>query len=404
MTDSPQTRPAILCISTYEKGQSFLREAAHLGLEVIFLTVDKLREADWPWEAISWFETMPEGQTPEQVLRRIARIARERKIERVVPLDEFDLESAALIREHMRLPGMGQSPTRFFRDKLAMRQAAHAGGVPVPEFTGVFNAGEIHSFFRETEGPWLLKPRTNASAIGIVRIDGEDQLWRTLDELGDEQTNYLLERFIPGDIFHVEGITAAGEVLFAAPFRYGQPPIETMHSGGVFSTRSLDPASAEARSLTAMHTEVLRALGLRDGVSHTEFIRSHADGSFLFLETAARVGGAYIAEVVEFARGLNPWVEWARIEAAAIRGERYRLPELHPGFAGSVICLAKQQQPDLAAYRDPEVVWRLRKPHHAGLIVRSESAERVEQLVSAYAQRFSGDFCAVLPAPAKPTS
>lgn len=177
-----------------------------------------------------------------------------------------------------------------------------------------------------------------------------------------------------------------------------------MHSGGVFSTRALAPESPEAIAIRALHSRVLQALGMRNGVSHTEFIRSHTDGSFLFLETAARVGGAYIAEVVEFAYGVNPWVEWARLVCAPLLGRTYDLPPLRSEAAGSVICLARQNQPDLTAYTDPEIVYRLHKAHHAGLIVRSPDHTRIEQILDGYARRFLCDFCAVMPAPDKPTS
>lgn len=70
------------------------------------------------------------------------------------------------------------------------------------------------------------------------------------------------------------------------------------------------------------------------GVTHTEFIKSAEDGRFYFLESAARVGGAYIAEVVEAATGLNPWVEWARIEVAAMRGDAYAPAVSKGNFAG----------------------------------------------------------------------
>ena len=208
----------------------------------------------------------------------------------------------------------------------------------------------------------------------------------------------------PGDIFHCEGVTWHGKVLFRAPFRYGQPPMQTMHEGGVFSTRALDPASADARAIRRLHDEVIGALRLNSGVTHSEFIRAHADGRFYFLETAARVGGAYIAEGVEFANGINPWVEWARLEFAAMTGAEYTLPKLHDFYAGSVISLARQEHPDTGAYNDPEVVLRLHKHHHAGVIVRAKTPGRVEELVDGYALRFRDDFCAVLPAPDKPTS
>ena len=209
---------------------------------------------------------------------------------------------------------------------------------------------------------------------------------------------------MPGEIFHCEGVTAEGEVRFALPFQYGQPPMQTMHEGGVFTTRTLERDSAEAKALIAMHGEILRALGLRSGVTHTEFIRATEDGSFYFLETAARVGGAYIADAVEFATGLNPWVEWARLEWAALTGEAYVLPELREEYAGSVISLERKELQDTSEYADGEILQQKHKPHHAGILLRSESAKRVQELVEGYSRKFLEDFCAVMPVPDKPTS
>ena len=177
-----------------------------------------------------------------------------------------------------------------------------------------------------------------------------------------------------------------------------------MHSGGIFSTRALDRSSAEAAALLDIHAATLHALGMTAGVTHSEFIRSHADGRFYFLETAARVGGAYIADVIEHASGLNPWVEWARIEVALARGEVYSLPPIRLDYAGSLISLARQEWPDTSAYTDPEIVYRLHKLHHAGLILRSPDPTRIESLLSTYTTRFLTDFYARLDAPEKPTS
>jgi hypothetical protein len=400
----PQRKPTILCITTYEKGQLFLQELARLGCDVVLLTVDKLKDADWPRESLSKLITMPEDMTPGQVLNTVSYMARGIRFDRVVALDEFDLEVAALVREHMRLPGMGESATRFFRDKLAMRVRAQQHGVPVPEFTSVFNYDDLRSFLGSVPGPWLLKPRTNASAIGIRKFEAPDQIWPILDALGDLQSHYVLERFVPGEIFHVEGITWEGKVLFGAPYKYGKPPMQTMHQGGVFSTRALPKDSSDARQLHAIHLQLIEALGLSYGVTHSEFIKSEADGSFYFLETAARVGGAYIADVVEFAAGINPWVEWARLEVAALFGRQYALPAVKPLYAGSVICLARQERPDLSSFDAPEIVRRLEKHHHAGLVVRADSAERVQALVAEYSERFLEEFCAVEPPPDKPTA
>lgn len=399
-----ELRPSIFCISTYEKGQEFLRTCAAAGCEVRLLTVDRLRDADWPKDILTEFLTMPEDMTPEQVLNTISYLARERRIDRIVPLDEFDLEVAAQMREHMRLPGLGETVTRHFRDKLAMRTVARAAGIAVPEFTRVFLYDDLRAFMRNVPGPWLLKPRTNASAIGIKPISKPEKLWPILDTLGDLQSHYVLERFIPGDVFHAEGITWAGDLLFSQPFQYSKPPIETMHQGGIFSTRTLPVNSADARAIEKVHAPLLKALGLNAGVTHTEFIKSAVDGKYYFLETAARVGGAYIAETLEFATGINPWREWARIEVALARGTEYRLPPTKRAFAGSVISLARQQEPDLSGYTDPEIALKLHKAHHAGVILHSESEPRLKALLESYIGRFLVDFNAVLAAPEKPTA
>ncbi len=394
----------LLVISTYEKGQAFLREAARLGCRVTLLTVHKLGNADWPRDILAHFETMPEGLPPEAVLPYVTRLATHRRFQRVVPLDEFDLDTAALVREHLRLPGMSRSATRPFRDKLAMRGAAQAAGVAVPAFSGVANHDDLWAFLSGTEGPWMLKPRESASAIGIQKFSDPNAVWPLLERLGDAGSHHLVECFVPGEIFHVEGISWGGELLFSLPQKYGQPPFETMHTGGIFSTRTLEREGEDAQALRAIHADVLQALGMRSGPTHSEFIKAHADGRFYFLETAARVGGAYIAEVVEAASGLNPWVEWARIEVAQMRGEAYSASPAREEYAGSVICLARQEWPDLQAYDDPEVSYRLNKHHHAGLILRANTAARVEALTGEYSRRFYQDFYARLDAPEKPTA
>jgi hypothetical protein len=165
----------------------------------------------------------------------------------------------------------------------------------------------------------------------------------------------------------------------------------------VFITRSLDRESDESKSLVEFNKRVLKAMGLVRGATHSEYIKAHSDGQLYFLENAARVGGANIAECVEYATAANLWREWARIEIANLRGETYQLPQTHSGYAGIINCLARQEWPDLSDYNDPEVVWWLSKKYHAGLIVSSPDAARVESLLKSYAERFAHDFLAVMP-------
>lgn len=395
----------ILCLASYYKGDAFIRAAKQQGCRVLLLTVSKLRDfAGWPRDSIDAIHHIPDMYHQPALNVAVSKLMRHEWIDRVVALDDFDVEYAAGLREHLRLPGLDASTVRFFRDKLAMRTQAQRSGLRVPGFTGVFNHDQAAAFMRDTPGPWLLKPRSEASATGIRKIQQPAQLWPELDHLGDRRSFFLLERFIPGDIFHVDAITRNGEVIFAEAHGYSAPPMAVMHEGGLFSTRTLPRSSGDAQALLAFNRELIKAFTLHNGVTHTEFIKGKADGAFYFLETAARVGGANIAELVELATGLNLWAEWAKLEVAQARGESYQLPSaLRQDYAGSLITLAKQEKPNLTAYNDPEVAWRLTEPYHAGLILKADNPERVKELLDAYHPRFYQDFHAKLPVPDKPT-
>lgn len=400
----PDISQRILCISSYEKGQDFLRQCAELGVKPTLLTVEKLRRADWPQEAIEDLATMPEGLSLEQILNTVSWMARGRKFDRVVALDEFDQETAAQVREHMRLPGMNISTANCYRDKLAMRTMAREKGFVVPEFCGVFNYDDLRAYMANVPAPWLLKPRAEASALGIRRIDDSEQFWRALDELGDLQSRYVLERFVPGDIFHVDSIVSEGHVVFAVAHQYGKPPMQVMHEGGVFTTRTVDRKSDDWAALIDLNARLAPAFGMRHGVTHAEYIKAHADGQFYFLEIAARVGGAFIADLVETATDINLWREWAKIEVAQLLGEKYVVPQTRADYAGSVLCLAQTAEPDTSAFEAPEIVFRMKKHHHAGLIVKSHDPERVKALLEEYSRTFAELFLAKMPPPAKPTA
>ena len=403
-TNSNTSQPLIFCLSTYVKGQAFMRECARLGCRVELLTLEKHREADWPRDILAAIHTMPEDMAAWQVINTVTYLARSRKISRIVALDEFDMETAATLREHMRLPGLSESATRFFRDKLSMRMRAREAGMLVPEFTGIFHHDDVRHWMQQTPSPWMLKPRTDASAIGIRKLHSSDELWPLLDELGDRQSHHLLEQFVAGDIFHADGVVWNSRTLAAPVHQYGKPPFQLMHHGGVFTTRTVDRSSVPAQEIPQLHEKLIQALGLPSGVTHTEWIRSASDDHFYFLEAAARVGGAFIADVIEHAYGFSPWMEWARIEVALARGEQYALPKLGTAYAGSILCLARDAVPVTGHYDAPEIVHRMQKHHHAGLIVRSSDPARVEALTEEYARRFAEDFLAIAPAPAKATA
>ncbi|MGA2855791.1 MAG: ATP-grasp domain-containing protein [Candidatus Sulfotelmatobacter sp.] len=391
-----------LCITTYEKGQEFMRECKRQGCRVILLTAEKLRDADWPRESLHDTFYLPSEIPLADIVKAVTHLARTRKLDRIVALDEYDMETAATLREHLRIPGMGLTTMRYFRDKLAMRMRALDRHVRVPDFVPVVNHDDIRYYLEHVPGPWVLKPRQEASAIGIRKIQVAEELWPLLEQLGDRQSSFLLEKFVPGEVYHVDSVVSENEVVFANVSKYGKPPMNVAH-GGVFTTFTVLRGDDADRGLRAINHDLIAALGLVRGVAHAEFIQAHADGHFYFLECAARVGGAYINEMVEAATGINLWREWARIEIAG-GDSSYKLPPAREEYAGVILSLARQEDPDTSGYNDPEVCLRIRRHHHAGLVLRSADPERIPALLADYARRFAEEFLAVEPPRDKPTA
>jgi hypothetical protein len=387
----------LLCIATYRKGDEFLKECDRQGCRVLLLTEEKLKDSDWPRDAIDAFYFVRRGMPDEDIRKGAAFLARTEQIDRIVALDDFDVEMAAMLREYLLVSGMGETTARAFRDKLAMRSRARAAGIPCPDFVHTANNHAVTEWTTAVPAPWVLKPRGQAAAIGIRKLESVDEIWPTLEGLGDARADYVLEQFVPGDVFHVDSLVFNRQVVFTVASAYGSPPMTVAHEGGIFVTRTLRGDDPLGQMLTAASARVLDAFGLLRGVSHTEFIRGR-DGMLYFLETSARVGGAFIVDVVEAATEVNLWREWAKIEIAGEHGS-YTLNAPRMRSAGIVLSLARQEQPDMEAYDDAEIIRRIRKSHHAGVIVASEDERRVRELLESYVTRFYQDFHASAPPP-----
>jgi len=378
-----------------------MRECKDLGCHVILITKEKMLKEDWPHDSLDDLIAVPNDAGVTLFIDLVTFISQQTKPDLIIALEEFDVMTAALIREHLCLPGMSSSTAKTFRDKFRMAGTARAAKVDVPEFVPLINPEDVRDFMERVPPPWIIKPRSDVSAIGIRKVEESEQVWRAIDELNQREnlheraSYYLLAQFISGEVYHVDSVVGDGRVLFAGANRYGRPPLEVAHQGGTYISRTIAHRSEDERKLFEINRKLVKAFGLQRGAAHAEFIKSDADGKFYFLEMASRVGGAYIAEVLEAASGLNLWREWARIEVEGTKTTK--LKPARNEYAGIVLSLAKQEYPDTDSYNDPEIVYRVKKLHHAGLIVRSKKLDRVEELLNQYAGRFVDDFVAVVP-------
>lgn len=392
----------IVCIASENKGTEFLEEAHNAGWYISLVTRKNLLEQDWNWAMIDDVKTVePDAGTMDYV-RAITNIAGSRAIDRVVGLDEFDVLTAAMTREHLNLPGMSRSHAIRFRDKLTMRNIAYQAGIPCPEFIPTFNQDQINEYLNTIPAPWIVKPRHEVSAFGIRKCETADEVWKVLTDLDnlnnwrDHPSQFLIERFVEGKVFHVDSVVEGGKVVASGVSQYGTTPFKVSHYGGVFTSSIVPYRVKERKELETLNRALLMAFKYDRGVTHAEFLQCEETGEFFLLEVACRVGGAYIANVLEQACGFNLWREWAKLETAT-EEKPYKLPKLRKDFAGIALALAKVDQPDTSNYMDEEIVYKVEKPKHVGLIFRSENQKRIDELLSIYTDRITEDFLAVAP-------
>ncbi len=398
----------IVCISCYYKGYDFMDEMKKLGNKIILIASESTKGKNWPWHAIDEVyymqETEPSVWNLDHLIQGFAYLSKSTKIDAVVALDDYDVEKAALLRETFRISGMGQTTHRYFRDKLAMRQMAKDSDIAVPKYSAIFNDEIVNDFADKVSAPWVLKPRSEASSAGIIKIHTKEQLLLEIEKLGEKRHLFLLENFKPGDVFHVDSLVFNNEIVFVSASKYLAPPMEVSHEGGVFRSKTLARYSEEFKALEKANHKVLTSFGLKYGATHTEFIRGKEDGIWYFLETSSRVGGANITDLVEASSGINLWREWAKIENALLNNLSYEVAKPTGFFAGLIISLAKSKEPDYKEFEKPEVVKFLPLDYHIGILYKSDDAHKIQELLDDAAIKITENFLSIMPPRTKPTS
>ncbi len=377
--------PTILGLASEFKGAEFIKECHRQGCRIIILAREAFKDHPWPHECIDQFHTMPDLRIQPDLTNAVCYLMRHQKIDRIVALDDFDVEHAGDLREHLRMPGMGHSQARLFRDKLAMRSQAQLAGIPEPDFCGVVNHNDLYQFMTRHNPPWIFKPRTLAGSEGIMKFSEQQDLWHKLEQLGDQQSQFLLEQFLPGQVFHVDALSWRGEVVFALASRYGEPPLAMLQGQGLFSTSTLDQSSPEAKTLLQLNQILLKAFGRDYGPTHSEFILG-ADGQFYFLETSARVAGGNIEQVLRYATGIKIWQEAAKMELADWRQKDYQLPKLENNAAALIACPLDKSNAGQVEFSAPEVKFQLQQDRYITLVLQAKNQALLQGLIEHYSE------------------
>lgn len=379
---SPNYSPTtLLCISSRFKGVDFLHEAKQLGCSIYLITDIANRHKPWPRELLNdifFVDEQDETWNIPNLIKAVSYLARSIHFDKIIPLDDSDFDKAASLREHLRVPGMGETRMRYFRDKLAMRDKAEEDDILVPEYCHILHYDRIKAFTSMVPPPWVLKPRFKDSAEAYERINDMNHLWKRILELGDDQSFYILERFIPGDIFHVDSIIHNYHTCYSGVHQYGRPMMDVAHKGGIMTSSTIQTGTELEKQLLTLNAKVAHSMGMKHGILNTEFIRSKHDGRLYFIKSSGKVGGNYLAELVEASTGLNLWREWAKIELSNSDDTAYHCPEWTKKPA-MVIRIPTGNPPVLSQLiQHPAIVWRQVSHNHVTLVIRTAHYPELE--------------------------
>lgn len=228
----------------------------------------------------------------------------------VVTAEEFAVTSAAVLAELLGARGMAVDTALRFRDKAVQKAAVAAAGIPVAASRHVDDLARLATDDDPARGlgyPVVLKPVAGAATEATVRAVSAAELRVAAKELlarHPERRNYLLEEFVPGVEWHIDGYVSGGELRHAAVSRYAAPLLD-IRDGVMVASVLFDPRrdAEEVARGTDLTRRALAALGATDLVFHLECFDTGAE--LVFSECGARLGGGMVGQTVLAAHGVD---------------------------------------------------------------------------------------------------
>lgn len=270
-------------------------------------------------------QSFPDYRTNGNVERTALELARRVRFDAVVARAEPDVLRAGRLRQLLGTPGQDFASARAFRDKHVMKQLVDAAGIAVPAFAPVDSALDVLAFVDRYGLPVVVKPRLGSGSLGVTVVRTRADLESLLTS-GVEDRGLLVEAFVPGEMYVVDGLVVNSRIVTVHPSRYLNDCL-SFQRGEFLGNRLLAADNPLRPGLERFAEGVLDALPTPEVTTfHLEVFVSPA-GELVFCEIASRTGGARINQTLDCIRGVNLDRLWfdaqlgRPVEAHALRGE-----------------------------------------------------------------------------------
>jgi biotin carboxylase len=221
---------------------------------------------------------------------RAIDLARENRISGVITIStEAGVVPCARVAETLGLPGLSVETAVAATNKVEMRKRLELVGLPTPRFCEVTTKEEAAAFATELGFPCIVKPAVGSGSRGVRKLATLEDVGPAFRDAHEQSRSgqVILEQYMPGEEVHVDALVSDGEVAILGiadkvrtpePFRTDI----TVTYPALLSDKVRDEAIAQV-------VAAMRALGVRNGCSHTELL-VHRE-TVRIVEIAARGAG-----------------------------------------------------------------------------------------------------------------
>ena len=248
------------------------------------------------------------------------------KVDRLVGFLEPLQEPLAAAREAVGVDGVHTAVARNFRDKNRMKQVLAQAGLPVARQARVAGVEDALALVREVGYPLVVKPIDGVGSKDTMRVSDEGELFQALEVLGPSKARPIqAEQFVVGDEHTLEAVVIGGEVVWQSSTYYLPGPLTVLENPWmqycVLLPREQD--EPHVRRFRDVNKAALKALGLKDGISHMEWFDRGPSQSPIIGEVGARPAGVNIMDMNGFAHDVDMWAKWCELEVRRV----FSMPE-----------------------------------------------------------------------------
>jgi len=281
--------------SPYEE---YLKE---LDDDLILLTAEKYA-ADFPKDQYLHIESLEDYDESGCVDLRAIELYHKYSYHTILSSYEFDVIRTASIRDKFQLQGQTLKSALMYRNKLLMKETVRAKGIPTPVFQQITSPLDLFEFIQTHGYPVVVKPIDGAGSMETFVLKNRQDLIQMLSPVFPE--NIMVESFVEGEIYHVDGMVIDGKVQFICTSKY-LDPLVNYQPGSFTGGYLLHPTNSLSKRMTHKTQEVIEALDTPPNTSfHAEWFHTPND-DIIFCEIACRVGGGRINETIKYSFGVD---------------------------------------------------------------------------------------------------